>query len=101
VHLVPKVGPKTEAGRSLTFVREADLSDEQKAVLQDLGRTGSVVVREQVRPVASAGLMRPSRAVALIQERIPFVFNMHHFVLAWQATGARPKSRGNSPGANQ
>jgi Protein of unknown function (DUF3644) len=37
VHLVPKLGPRTDADRALTFVRESDLSEEQKSVLQELG----------------------------------------------------------------
>src|SRR5207248_2019329 len=51
ITLVPKLGPKEAADRALSFVREADLSDDEKSMLRSLGKSGSVVVREQVRPV--------------------------------------------------
>ncbi len=95
VNLVPKLGPKTQADSAMTFVREADLTSEERAALQELGRTGRVVVREQVRSVASAGKVKPSVAVSLIQERILFKFNMAHFVKAWHVTNCRPA--GDSP----
>jgi Domain of unknown function (DUF3644) len=97
ITLVPKLGPKTEADRSLTFVREGDLSDNEKAMLTELGKSGSVVVREQTRPVASAGLMRPAIAAARVQARIPFVFHMGHFIRAWKALGCRPPGGAKRP----
>jgi hypothetical protein len=55
------------------------------------------VVREQMRPVASAGLMRPSVGAARIEERIPFVFNLHHFVLAYRTLQCRPATGDSHP----
>ncbi len=97
VALVPKLGAKQEADRAFTFVREADLTDEQKKALEDLGKSGSVIVREQTRPIASEGLMRPGVAMARVQERIPFVFNMHHLVRAWHKLECRPKTNDEHP----
>ncbi len=97
VNLVPKLGPKSQADASLTFVREADLSDAERATLQGLGRTGTVVVREQKRPVASAGLVKPSYAAPLIEERIPFRFGVHHVVRAWKRLNCRPPAGSRSP----
>jgi hypothetical protein len=97
INLVPKLGPKSEADVAVSFVREADLSDDEKAALQSLGRTGSVVVREQVRPVASAGLMKPTVVASRVQERIPFVFNMRSFVTAWKKLACRPPAGAAHP----
>jgi hypothetical protein len=97
INLVQKVGPKGAADRAMTFVRESDLTDEERETLRSLGRAGRVVVREQVRPVASAGYLKPATAVARIQERLTFVFNMHHFVQAWRTTGCRPASGSRHP----
>lgn len=91
ITLVPQVGPKQSADRSLTFVRESDLNDEEREALEVLGRTGSVVVREQVRAVVGAGLMKPRVVAARVQERIPFKFHMGHFITAWHALGCRPR----------
>jgi hypothetical protein len=90
INLVPKLGPKSEADLAISFVRETDLSDKEKTALQSLGRTGSVVVRERVRQVSSAGLMKPSTVVTQVQARIPFVFNMRSFVAAWKKLECRP-----------
>ena len=97
VALVPKIGAKTEADRAMTFVRETDLTDEQRAALEDLGRSGAVVVREQIRPVAGAGLMRPGIAARRVEERIPYVFHVSHFVDSWRTLKVRPPTNSRHP----
>ena len=97
VTLVPKLGSRSVADRALTFVRESDLTEEERATLQSLGKAGTVVVREQIRAVSSADKMKPTTAVARIQERVPFVFNMHHFVRAWQKLDCRPPCKDAHP----
>jgi hypothetical protein len=93
--LVPKLGPKETTDKAITFVRESDLSDEERDTLMRIGTTGSVVVREQTRSVASAGLLKPSRVVRAVSKQTPFVFNMKLFVDAWRITEVRPP--GDSP----
>lgn len=90
VHLVPKLGPKDAADRAVSFVRDADLTDEQRQAFQSLGRSGSVVVREQIRPVAGAGMMKPTVAAVCVAQQIPFEFNINHFIQAWKTMGCRP-----------
>ena len=95
LHLIPKLGPKTESDRALTFVREGDLTTEERATLTQLGRTGRVIVREQLRDVAGADKLRPGEVVDAVNARIPFNFHMGHFITGWKKTGCRPA--GNSP----
>lgn len=90
IHLVPKTGSRESADRAISFVRESDLTDEQRSAFETLGRTGQVVVREQIRPVSGAGLMRPRFAAQKVQERITFKFHVGHFVRAWKKLGCRP-----------
>lgn len=90
IHLVPQTGAKTDADLALRFVREDDLTDEQRTALEGLGREGTLIVRERERPVASAGLLRPGDAVASVAAQVPFVFQMHHFTRAWKRLGVRP-----------
>lgn len=97
VALVPKIGAKADADRAMTFVREADLTDEQRAALEDLGRTGAVVVREQFRPIAGAGLMKPGVAANRVEERIPYRFRIDHFVESWRTLKVRPPARSSHP----
>lgn len=97
VTLVPKLGPKSVADTSLTFVRESDLSSEEKESLKTLGREGKVIVRQQTRRVSGAGLVKPAAAAHLIQERIPFRFETNHVVYAWKKLGCRPPSNSKTP----
>jgi len=91
IHLIPKIGAKTEADVAMTFVRADELSDEQRAALADIGHTGTVVVRERIRDVANADKMKPTEASKRIQDRIPFKFSVHsHFPRAWKGLNARP-----------
>lgn len=84
--------------RALSFVRSDDLTPEQREVLTSLGQTGHVLVREQIRPVASAGKMKPATVAARIPERIPFKFSVYsHFPRAWQTLRCRPKTGASRP----
>ncbi len=74
----------------MTFVREDELTEDERASLQELGRAGRVVVREQTRAVASAGLYKPTAVAELIEARIPYEFKVHHVVRAWKALACRP-----------
>jgi hypothetical protein len=97
IALVPKLGPKGAADAALTFVREDELTEEEKRTLEGLGKSGRVVVREQTRPVASAGLMRPAIAAMKIEEKVPFKVGTHHVVRAWKKLGCRPPSGSTHP----
>lgn len=90
VRLIPKIGSKTEADLALTFVREDDLSEDERTVLDNLGRRGAVIVREQVRPIVSADLLKPTQAAAAVEEGIPFEFKIQHFIKSWQGMNLRP-----------
>jgi hypothetical protein len=97
VTLVPKLGSKTSADTAMTFVREDELSEEERQALTSLGRSGRVVVREQLRRVASAGLMKPAEAAVQIESRIPLRFKVHHVVRAWKKLACRPLSGDSHP----
>jgi hypothetical protein len=97
INLVPKLGSKTQADAAMTFVREDQLTDDEKKHLKDLGKSGQVVVREQTRPVASEGLYKPSIAAQMIEARVPFKVRVHHVVRAWKALGCRPPSGSDHP----
>jgi hypothetical protein len=97
ITLVPKLGPKQAADQALTFVRESDLTDDEKDLLQALGKAGSVVVREQSRPIANAGLLKPAKVVEQVQASIPFKFHMGHFIRSWHVTSCRPAWDSENP----
>lgn len=90
INLVPKLGAKSAADSSLSFIREDELSDADKKALASLGKSGKVIIREQSRSVASAGLIKPMKAAGQIEARIPYEFKTHHVVRAWQSLKCRP-----------
>jgi len=90
IRLIPKLGSKSDTDLALTFVRESDLSDDERAMLGKLGRTGQVIVREQVRSVSNENLMKPTLAASNIEKKIPFKFKVHHLVSIWKRMALRP-----------
>jgi hypothetical protein len=90
VHLVQKIGPKSDSDLAMTFHREDELTDEQRQAIQELGQQGSVVVRERLRPVSNLGNMKPAAAAAAIEDRIPFRFRASaEFPQAWKKLRCR------------
>jgi hypothetical protein len=90
ISLVPKLGPKTEADASMTFVREDELSDDERTALSELGRGSQVIVREQTRSVASSDLFKPTVVATKVQEKVPFKVGVHHVIMAWKKMQCRP-----------
>lgn len=82
------------SGLPIHFVRAADMTEEQRAMLRE---TGLVLVREQQRDVSNRGWMKPHQVVKAVASRIPFQFNMSHFVKAWKAGAVRPDWGGGHP----
>ena len=92
INLVPKLGPKSSSDMAMTFTREDELSSSQREALEQLGKSGKVLVREQHRPVANLGLMRPTAVAAAIEARTPFCFRPSSEVpTAWKRLKCRPK----------
>lgn len=98
VHLLPRTGPKSEADVSMSFVREDALSQEDRAALQELGKTGTVVVRERTRTIVNAGLLRPAEVARSVDARLPYRFGLYsHFPPMWKALEARPPRGSEHP----
>jgi hypothetical protein len=77
---------------AIQFTRWDDMTDDEKEVLAELGRRGQTVVREQARPVASYGLLRPAEATERVAAAVPYDFNSHHFLRARKRKDLRPES---------
>jgi len=97
VTLVQTVSSSGTADRALNFIRESDLTEEQRDVLSSLGKTGAVVVREQNRPVSGAGMMRPAAVAREVERQIPFRFTTNDCVKAWRTLKCRPGSGDQHP----
>lgn len=84
VRLVPMLGPKSAADAAIEFVKLDELTEEERTVMIEAGRSGSVITKVKKVPVSSAGCMLPKRVVGEVQQRVPFDFNMGHHTRLWK-----------------
>lgn len=92
-----ELAPRDPDAIALQFTRYDDMTEEQKAAAEQLGRKGLVVVRERQRGVVNFELLKPRQVVNEVAVRIPFVFHMGLFIKAWKVLGIRPIMGSNYP----
>lgn len=97
LRVLQELAPKDPDALAVQFTRYDDLDDEQRAIIEAIGRKGHVVVRERPRGVVGHGLMKPTKAAQAVQDRIPFVFSRGHFTNAWKRLGVRPSGDSAHP----
>lgn len=86
IYLVPHKGPKTQADASMTFVREEELTAEQRSVLDQV----QTIIREKHVPVEDLNGLKAGEVVEQVSTRLDAVFNMHMHTQAWKYYGIRP-----------
>ncbi len=96
LQVVLQAGKSSDA-LAVQFTRWDDMSEEEKAAAELLGRRGQTIVREQQRRVVGHGLMKPGEAQEKVAEALPYVFNSHHFLCSWQIKGIRPRKGATRP----
>ena len=97
IRLVPIVGPKTEADLAVDFVRLDELSEDERRIMTEAGRTGTVIVRDRQVEVAAKGKLRPMQVVELIQQQVPFVFTIATHTEMWRQMKVRPATGASDP----
>jgi hypothetical protein len=90
LRVVQELTKKDADALAVQFTRFDDLTDEQRATVEEMGKKGAVIVREQKRGVVGHGLMRPTEAAKAIEAEIPFKFTSGLFTKAWKKLGVRP-----------
>lgn len=75
---------------AMQFTHWDDMTDEEKAAVDALGKKGQLVVRERTRSIAGDGLLKLTEVAAQVAESIPFVFTNHHAVSSWRVQRIRP-----------
>ena len=90
VRLVPMLGPKSEADAAFEFVKLDELTDDERQVMIEAGRSGRVVTKFKKVPVSAAGCMLPKRVVSEVQKRVPFNFNMGQHTRLWKQFKLHP-----------
>lgn len=94
---VVELAPKDPDAVALQFTHYSDMSDEEREVVEELGRRGQVITRDRKHPVSGLGKLMPKPAASQVEAGIPFVFNMSHFIETWKRKGIRPPKGDPNP----
>ena len=93
VLLLPQTGPKTDADAVVRFVREEDMTDEQRAA-RDVVQT---IVRTKQVPVQNKGRHKPSTVAKMVQEALGVRFTVSAHTAAWRHYKVRPEKGASRP----
>lgn len=88
VYLIAHKGAKSEADAAITFVREDELTDEQRALMDQV----QVIIRDRKVPVGGSDEFLPGQVVAQVNARIDREFTVHMHTQAWRYFKVRPAS---------
>ncbi len=97
IRLVPMVGAKTEADLAINFVKLEDLSDDERKVMVEAGRSGTVIVRDRQVEVAAKDKLLPKDVARLVQEQVPFHFTVPNNTELWKRLKVRPPTGASDP----
>ena len=92
-----ELAPKDPDAVAIQFTHLNDMTAEERAAVEEMGRKGQVIVRDRKQPVSGLGRLMPRAAAAEVQKEIPFVFNVNHFVATWKNLNVRPPQGAKNP----
>ena len=82
---------------AVQFTRFDEMTLEQQAAVEQMGRSGKVIVREQQRGVVNLGWFKPTDAARQVDAQIPFRFTVDQFTRARKRGGIRPPTGSPHP----
>jgi hypothetical protein len=98
VRLVPIVGSKTDADLAINFVKLDELSEEERRVMVQAGRQGTVIVRDRHVEVADKDKLLPAQVARLVEDQVPFEFNVQReHTETWRRLAVRPSTTAANP----
>ncbi|CAG7572151.1 uncharacterized protein DUF3644 [Barrientosiimonas humi] len=86
-----ELAPKDPDAVAIQYTHINDMTDEEKATVEEMGRRGQVIVRDRRQPVSGMGMLLPKPAAQEVQDGLPYVFNVSHFVSAYKRLNVRPE----------
>jgi hypothetical protein len=90
VLLIARTGPKTEADAVMRFVREDEMPEEVREVVQTIVRTRSIAVQNK-------GRYKPGGVSLKVQEGLGWPFTITDHTSAWRHFGVRPPTDADRP----
>jgi hypothetical protein len=90
VLLLPQTGPKTEADAVMRFVREEEMTQQQKDVVQTIVRNRPVAVQNK-------GKYKPSAVAQKVQDALRVRFRVSDHTQAWKHYEVRPPAGAQRP----
>ncbi|MBB5828622.1 DUF3644 domain-containing protein [Micromonospora carbonacea] len=98
VRLVPVVGSKSDADLAIDFVKLDDLSEDERKVMMEAGRQGTVIIKNRHVEVADKDKLLPSRVACLVESQLPFEFNVQReHTEMWRRLAVRPTAGASDP----
>lgn len=98
VRLVPIVGAKTDADLAITFVKLDELGEEERQIMLEAGRNGTVIIRDRQVEVADKDKLLPGQVARLVEEQLPFEFHVHpEHTEMWRRLLVRPAKNCANP----
>lgn len=93
IRLVPIIGSKTDADLAASFVKLADLTEDERRTMIEAGRTATVITRDRHVSVAGKDLLLPKQVARQVQEQVPFKFTVTDHTEMWHRLQVRPAGR--------
>lgn len=93
VLLLPQTGAKTEADAVMRFIREDEMTDEQRQA-RDVVQT---IVRNRAVPVQNKGRHKPGTVAQMVSSQLAVKFSTSHHTAAWRHYEVRPPSGADRP----
>lgn len=97
LRVLQELAPKDPDALAIQFTRYDDLTDDERLVVQQLGRKGHVIIKERFRNVAGVDELSPTQVVEAVRARIVYRFTMDDFHRAWKTLKVRPRSQDPHP----
>lgn len=97
LRIINELAPKDPDALAVQFTKYHEMSEQQRAAVEELGRKGMVITRERQRGIVGHGLKKPKQVVAEVAAAIPYKFTTGHFPRAWKALQVRPVAGDEHP----
>lgn len=91
------LGPKTDADLAVNFVRLDELTEDERRVMLEAGRAGTVIVRDRPVEVVAKDKLLPKQVAHLVEQQLPYHFDTNKHAEIWTRLKVRPAKDSPNP----